>query len=201
MIKGALEIEMDRRRWRRRRDAPEDIMISKREALRGVALTLLSRGQFDAGESLYEEASRGVPEALMLPSHIDRAQALKKAGRPCDALEILTGLPTMMVPSQRTEVRVAHSQLMSGSLADVGRIDEALPYAAEAVDLARTCPAEVLLEAMSLQAQIFAMIGRFDDAKAMLGHVLAGRTRLLGPDHEHTRNTQAVLRDVEAASA
>jgi len=95
--------------------------------------------------------------------------------------------------------RVNYKLLLSSALANQGRILEALPSVADAVDLARTTTgphSEVTLGAMFSQAQLLPYIGQIEKAKANLGHVLAETTRILGGDHEHTQRVRTACRRV-----
>jgi len=133
---------------------------------------------------------------VILPSAIARANALLQAGRPRDALEILTPLRRKVALCD-ADIRGTYSKNMSGALVNLGRVSEALAFAAEAVDLASEFygpQSQTTLVAMSLQGQLFLRVGRVHEAKETLGRVLATSTRVFGPDHELTRNTRDALR-------
>jgi len=201
VFNGALMLEMDRRRWREDRDFCR--------AQLDLSEALLCREEFDVSERLYEEARRGVAShdpiyhPHILPAEVVRARALLQVGRSRDALEILTRIRPMM-ELRADRARVEYVKVMSAVLTELGRFSEALPFAATAVDVARFFfgpQSQEALDAMFVQSQLFARVGRVDEAKATLVHVLAAHKRLFGPEHEHTRKTQDVLRCIEAWTA
>jgi len=203
----ALGIEMDRRRWRHHREAP--VSSAKYEALAKLAGKLVRHEEFDVAERLYDEARRGVPldndtvqQRLILPSEIDRVSALLQVGRFRDALEILSRFrPSLGLCLPKT--RAEYYRYMGFTLGGLGRLEEALPFAAEAVELARTSEGPQsfdALDAMDMQAWLFSQVGRVEEAKAALTHILALNTRVFGPDHENTRHTRDTLESMSTRS-
>jgi len=201
---GAQRLEMVRRVWRHRRDTPGS--IEKDQALTTLTSALLSVKEFAGAERLYEEAWRDVPDdddhayGPRISSEIMRAGRLTQAGRSRDALEILTRLRPRLALCHVVN-RADFNTCMSAALANVGRVEEALPFASDAVDIARTChgpQSESALDAMFVQAQLLSSVGRVEEAKSMLGHIVAARTRLLGHEHQSTRGTRDVLRRITA---
>jgi len=154
---------------------------------------------------LDEEARRGVADddatyhRLILPSEMDRAHALVAVGRPRDALNILSRVRPWMVQCEDLALCASYYRALSEALLCLGRIEDAQPVADEAVELARTTHgprSEEAHNAMCCQAQVIAEIGRVEEAKETLRHVLATRTRLLGPEHVATCKTQEALRRI-----
>jgi len=210
MFTGALEVSIDRSHWRHFRQATTN-SVDKCEALTTLARTLLEHKEFTAADRLYEGALRDVAgdaiyRDILLQAQISRAGALSNMGRPRDAFEILTRLQPMMVeePGVRVARHADYNKVITATLVNVGRAEDALPVAARAVELSTIAngpQSREALDGMCVQAQLFAAVGRVQEAKAMLGHVLAARTRLLGPLHEMTRKTQDALRRIEARTA
>jgi len=197
---GALGIEMTRRWWRHCRGAsvPED----RCPAVTVLACTLVELEEFDVAERLHEEARRDVADddslygQLILPAELQRSGTLIRAGRERDALEILTRLRPRMRRC-KPSIRVLYNTRMSMALVGVGRLVDAQQCGADAVQLARATsgPHSLrALEAMFTQAQLLERIGRVEEAKTMVGDVLAAQLRILGPQHERTHQTRDLLR-------
>mmetsp|Transcript_22749 Transcript_22749/g.90233 ORF Transcript_22749/g.90233 Transcript_22749/m.90233 type:complete len:261 (+) Transcript_22749:1-783(+) len=204
---GVLEVELDRRLWRRHRDAPTSVEKFRAQTILASALTFLD--EFDAAERLHEESRREVPDGdplynkIVLASDLDWAGVLTNVGRDRDALEVLRRIRPRAELREDARARLAFTDVECTALGKLGRVQEAWPLAADAVEVARSSygpQSPEMLEAMCLQAKLFASIGRFEEAKATLQHVLAAQTRLLGPSHVRTCSTQEVLRYVETCS-
>jgi len=205
---GSLEVKLDRLRWRHFRDTSTE---EKCHALTNVAYTLIRFGEFDVAERLYEEARRGVADddqtyhRLVVPSEVSRASALNCAGRPHDALEVLTQIQrrTRMRVSGDVLNRVRYYETMSATLSSLGRLEEALRFAVDAVELGRTVygpQSNPAVEAMYVHGQLLERIGRIEEAKATMGDVLAACTIVFGADHERTHKARNVLRRISARS-
>jgi len=159
-------------------------------------------------ERLDEEARRGVADhdpmyvEVVLPSEMARADALLKLGRSRDALETLTRIrATMERDYALSRARSTFDTMMSRALTNLGRGEEAVRFAADAVETSRFFDgphAVETLDAMFVRGQTLAKIGRVEEAQETLRHVLAARTRILGPAHVHTRRTQDALRRIDA---
>jgi len=88
---------------------------------------------------------------------------------------------------------------MSVALANEGRKLDALPFAVYAVGLSRSAhgtESSGAIDAMLVHSQLRSRLSRVEEANATLGRVLAASTRVFGPDHELTRQTQDALREV-----
>jgi len=198
---GALEIEMARRCWRYFRDTPS--RVDKCHAGKSLAGVLATFGELDVVERLHDEAGRGVADDnLILSMEAERARSLVKLFRPRDALEILSRVRPRMELRANAHVRIKYNYVMSTTLAVLGRVEDALPLTADVVECARTDQygphSAGTLNAMDFRAVFLQKNGGFEEAKVMLRHVLAARTRLLGPNHEQTRRTVDILRRVAA---
>jgi len=85
---------------------------------------------------------------------------------------------------------------MSITLYCLGRLEDAQQVADDAVELARDFfghQSETALDAMCVQGHLLGMSGRVEEAKATVSHVLAESTRVLGPEHHMTRDTERIL--------
>jgi len=157
---------------------------------------------YEAGRGVAEGVADADHELCMLFSDIARTRALISAGRSGDALQTLTRIRPRIELCGDTLVRVNYRTTMCAALYRMDRFEEAMRLAADAVELATSFgpDSSEALDAMCLQGQVLAAISGIEEAKTIMGHVLAARTRLLGPDHELTRMTRHFLRQVEAAS-
>jgi len=198
---GALALELRLRCWRQHyRDA--SVTEVRCRALTNLGMKLVGLEEFDVAQRLYQEARRGVADhdpiyrSVILPAEIYWASALQNAARPRDALENLIRIGPRVCEDA---LRRVYNKCMGAALGDLGRVQEALPFVADALELARKSlgsQSAATLDTMVLQAQLVARIGRVEEAKATLDHVLAVQTRIFGPDHEHIRRTQAALRSI-----
>mmetsp|Transcript_25560 Transcript_25560/g.101900 ORF Transcript_25560/g.101900 Transcript_25560/m.101900 type:complete len:217 (+) Transcript_25560:183-833(+) len=199
-----LGLEMERRHWRHVREGP--ITESKCLAQTKLARRLVFLEEFDAADRLYDQVWRDVAgrepiySRVVLPAETARAAALTFR-RPRDALEILARLLPTVERCRDPWTRVLHCKWTSVALTNRGLYEEAVPYAAHAVDLARLTSgpqSQNALNAMYMQAKLFARMGRIEEARTLLDQVLAYRERTLGPDHHDTRAAQDVLRSITA---
>jgi len=149
---GALEIELHRRHWRQHRDAPGSLGVCA--ALTDLASSLVRLEEFDVAERYFDEALHGVADddqthrRIILWSNLARATALNLAGRPRDALEILTRIGPRIEMFEDARIHADYMNKMTVTLANLHRIEEARPVAAEAVELARSCYGAQSLEAL-----------------------------------------------------
>jgi len=195
MFSGALAIHMARRWWRRSRDAPDS--DEKRQALGCVGSTLRLRDEFEAAERLDEESTRGLanddPDVLL--NEITRAYNRNRQN-PAALFEALHGLRARVARCGHGGVRATHAHALAYTLRDLGRPQEALACAAESVELATSdVGAESPLAFISAVefARVLASVGRVQEARAELSRVLATQTRVLGADHDSTRETRIIL--------
>jgi len=208
---GTLAVELGRRFWRHHRDAPAS--ADKVLALSNLASPLMVSMEVDVAERLYEEARRDVADPVgmrvILHSDVTRACALNHVSRSRDAFDVLVRIQPIANWCDENHLLdyglyYRFALVFGVVLAQLGRVEAALPLAAEAGALARSCYGPQSTEAfgrMYVQGQHLAKIGRIEEAKATLGHVLAMRTRYLGPDHPCTRETRDELNRIPARTA
>jgi len=197
---GALQAEMARRRSRHYRDGT-DTSVEARRSLGAVANFVRHGHELDVADRLGEEAVRGLdrdhPEVLV--AEINKAAS---TSNPDAALEILTRLGPRMAECTVRDIRVIYADVMACVLAILGRLDEALCYAAEAVEIATAHygpESEVTLRNMRQHAMLIIRVGRLDEGSAKLARLLATETRVLGADHRQTRATKVVHCSVQSA--
>jgi len=192
---GALRLEMGRRWWQNYRDTPNS--DNKRHSFSSASMVLRTYGELDAANKLVEEYTQGMArdDPRVLFAEIDRAHGLLGTD-PAATLRTLTALQPGVERCGVPGVRESYLQSLAWALYELGRYEEALPVAAEGAQLstALTRPeSHTALIATELHALALIKVGRVGEGKAMLAHVFATKTRLIGADHEDTRRTKKTL--------
>jgi len=202
----ALLPEMLRRWWRHYRDTP-DMSEEKRGALQLTAHMLRDSGEIDTADRLANEATQGLTRddpIDILGTELLRALHLIRANNPTAALETLTGLRASIGRCQDLGFRAMYAHATACALSNLGRAREALPVAAESVELATSHhgpESSMTLNCGSLYAVLLADVGRVREGRAELERVLATQTRVFGAAYPATRETKAALDRVAAMRA
>mmetsp|Transcript_32176 Transcript_32176/g.102586 ORF Transcript_32176/g.102586 Transcript_32176/m.102586 type:complete len:468 (-) Transcript_32176:178-1581(-) len=190
---GVLRIVLMRKYWRSNRLSPQ-------EDARRLAATVLSNElcgtlespDFEAQEYLHDAATHGLGETHpgRIMSIVERANVLLKLRRPSDALQLLqVTVPKVKLHCTESLLYVA-LDLMAGSLLVLGRLEDALPIAADAVELAerlRSENSDFRHRANDLYAHCLASLGRRQEASAIWMKEVEFCERVCGPTHVKTQ--------------
>jgi len=198
----ALRVRVARSHWRLYRDNPDDGSDEKRQALGHVASTFKENEEHDTAHRLAEDATRALPrdDREVLLSEIQ--QSLSRTN-PAASLENLLGLRARVARCEDVNVRMTHAFLVGSLLCNLGRAREALEFAEESVELARSSfgpESSVALNCAASRAEVLARVGRVQEARAELSRVLAAQTRILGANHNTTLRTKDIIANLPATS-
>ena len=195
---GALQLEIQRRFWRRYRSSEED--YQRYFAAKCMVETLGMNREFDAANQLLDEASTcvGNDMDMLLDLKLCRAIILTDNGQKLEALDLLQAmLPEAKADSEDPESYSCTMHQIADLLLDLDRNQEAHEATAEVVayDKAHYGPEDPrTLKAMRTYAAACAKTGRMEEAKALFEDVLSTETRILGRDHGETRETRQSMR-------
>eukprot|EP00632_Arachnochrysis_sp_CCMP2950_P013153 CAMPEP_0185703156 /NCGR_PEP_ID=MMETSP1164-20130828/13800_1 /TAXON_ID=1104430 /ORGANISM="Chrysoreinhardia sp, Strain CCMP2950" /LENGTH=567 /DNA_ID=CAMNT_0028370427 /DNA_START=55 /DNA_END=1758 /DNA_ORIENTATION=+ len=200
---GVLKLEMNRRWWRRYRDARTS--ARKQRSILSLGIELQTYKETEATEQLYEEraVAPGDTEfvSMDLTREIERARVRAETDRSSEAIDMLIALRPRIERCDAVGLRGIYAECLRASLANVGRYEEALPVAVEAVQhaIAFAGPeSEVALAYAERHAKVLTHLGLWGEAKAMLPGILATQARVLGADHPDTRETQKLIDYIDA---
>ena len=192
-FQGALELEMNRRFWRRYRSSQD--MNLHFNSTKSLACCLGNHGEFDVANQLLDAASTcvGNNKKALVELKVYRANFLLKSGQKLQAL----GLLQAMLPEAK--VYTAHPHLygklvqdMTSVLLGLDRNQEAHEAAAEAVAFAKAkfgLEHQLTLQTRSMYAVACAKLGLVEEAKTNFKDAITTQTRVLGPDHFDTQLT------------
>ena len=193
-----LELELDRRFWRRYRSSPD--LYLRYHSTRILPISLWNNGEFDVANQLLDAVSTCVAnEEVLMDLKLLRAVILEKKGESLVAL----GLLQAMLPEAK-EFSTAHPGLyvralthMSDVLLELDRHQEAHEAVTELVAFAKAkfgLENPRTLNAMESYAVTCAKLGRDEEAKATFEDVLTTETRVFGRDHPYTQETRQSMR-------
>ena len=195
-FRGAHEMDMMRRFWRRHRSSQD--LDGRYEATRSLALCLGMNCEFAANQ-LLDEASNYVGSTEdLLDLKLLRAEMLKMKGQNLAALELLQAiLPEAKVYTANPWLYCRAMQKKVDVLLILGRYQEGHELVTELVAVAK---AKLGLEdprtltAMTRYALVCHRLGSMEECKANFEDVLTTQTRVFGREHPSTQQTRGLIR-------
>ena len=194
---GALELEMNRRFWRRYRSS-QDLHL-RYHATKSLAAWLGNNGEVDTANQLFDDASTfvGNNTGELLELKLVRAVMQMKNGQNLKAL----GLLQAMLPEAKvyTAYPSVYGQAMRQTaivLIHLDRNQEAHETATELVAFAKAkfgLEDNETLMAVTTYASACARLGRVEEAKTSFEDALSTHTRVFGRDHPFTQATRDLM--------
>ena len=195
-FQGPLQLEMDRRCWRRHRSSPNHGL--RYFVTRTLASKLGFAGEIDVANQLLDVASTVAGnDALVMDLKILRADILKKNEKNLEALELLQSiLPEAKVDTANHHVYCQVMLLTADVLILLHRNQEAHDTAAEAMAIAKAkfgLDDPKTLMTVHTYAVACKELGFLEEANENLEENLETQTRLLGPEHPDTQMTRKMM--------
>eukprot|EP00635_Sarcinochrysidales_sp_CCMP3193_P014477 CAMPEP_0118903478 /NCGR_PEP_ID=MMETSP1166-20130328/8328_1 /TAXON_ID=1104430 /ORGANISM="Chrysoreinhardia sp, Strain CCMP3193" /LENGTH=340 /DNA_ID=CAMNT_0006842705 /DNA_START=108 /DNA_END=1130 /DNA_ORIENTATION=+ len=189
---GVLQIVMMRKYWRSYRRSRNE--GARRQAAYFLAVLLRTHDSLEAREYLLAEATRGKSEFGPFGLRIvtEQANVLARTGRGAEALDLLQKAHRKATLWGEALAISSVSQQLAFVLVFLGRHDEALAHAYEAVDIAQRagCKETDVQDLKGSCATILAKMGRLQEAWKMCRVEVEYCERIYGPDHVRTERAR-----------
>mmetsp|Transcript_24855 Transcript_24855/g.80392 ORF Transcript_24855/g.80392 Transcript_24855/m.80392 type:complete len:198 (-) Transcript_24855:1676-2269(-) len=192
-----MQIVMFRNLWRSHRLSRNEDARRNAAGCLTAALHFIDDSSDGALEYLRAEELRGLRESdpRYILNLVDQAGALAESGRCDDALELVE--PAYAKAKLRGDdgMLCVLAERMARVLLACGRREEALPFAAEAVETAERSLHHVVQvrNTRATYAQVLSATGRRQEARAIYQKELEILERVYGPDHGHTTHVRTCI--------
>ena len=201
-FKGAFELEIRRRCWRRYRSSQHQGL--RYVSTKSMAVCLDVYHELDAANSLFNDALKigGYNKRDVIEDKIRRASQMAENFQFREALELLT--PTLPEAKACTaNLYVQGMTIMPSVLLGLGRNQDALETSNDLIAFAKANfgpDGTQTLISMRDYAVTCLRLGRIDESKAMLQKIYIAEARIFGRDHPRTQETSAFMQSVGFAT-